>query len=69
MRVWVGQVIHADLIPTLVGLRIFQAMPNSIRFKALLAACRGQGDFVPTGTFMVYCMVIHSSYLQGQWLV
>ena len=37
------QVIHADLIPTLVGLRIFQAMPASVRARTILAACRGQG--------------------------
>jgi hypothetical protein len=37
------QVVHADLIPTLVGLRIFQAMPASVRAKSIFAACRGQG--------------------------
>ena len=34
---------HADLIPGLVGFRIFQAMPKKVRFKAILAGLRGQG--------------------------
>ena len=38
-----ANIVHADLIPMLVGLRIFMAMPTSIRLKAILAAlqCRG----------------------------
>ena len=32
-------VVHADLIPSTVGLRIFQAMPWRVQLKALLCAC------------------------------
>ncbi len=38
-----GSVVHADLIPSLVGLRIFQAMPAGVRAKAVLAALTGKG--------------------------
>ncbi|CAL8466634.1 g6170 [Coccomyxa elongata] len=38
-----GTVVHADLIPSLVGLRIFQAMPASVRCKAVVAALAGKG--------------------------
>ena len=34
---------HADLIPGLVGFRLFQAMPKKVRFKAILAGLRGKG--------------------------
>jgi hypothetical protein len=37
------QVVHADLIPGMVGLRIFQAMPPKIKLKAIAAALTGQG--------------------------
>eukprot|EP00884_Botryococcus_braunii_P006820 jgi/Botrbrau1/16139/Bobra.0349s0001.1 len=37
------QVIHADLIPGLVGLRIFQAMPLTVKGKAIWAALLGRG--------------------------
>ena len=33
---WEANVVHADLIPSTVGLRIFQAMPKRVRAKALL---------------------------------
>ncbi len=38
-----GTVVHADLIPSLVGLRIFQAMPASVRCQAVFAALAGKG--------------------------
>ena len=37
---------HADLIPGLVGFRIFQAMPKKVRFKAICAGLRGKGGRV-----------------------
>ena len=36
-------VMHADLIPTFVGLRIFGAMPKRVRLQAVMAAMRGKG--------------------------
>lgn len=36
-------VVHADLIPTFVGLRIFAAMPQRVRMQALVAAFKGKG--------------------------
>jgi hypothetical protein len=36
-------VVHADLIPTFVGLRIFAAMPQRVRMRAVMAAFRGKG--------------------------
>ena len=36
-------VMHADLIPTFVGLRIFSAMPQRVRMQAIMAALRGKG--------------------------
>ncbi|KAK9841869.1 hypothetical protein WJX81_008362 [Elliptochloris bilobata] len=36
-------VMHADLIPTFVGLRIFAAMPQRVRMQAIVAAFRGKG--------------------------
>lgn len=36
-------VIHADLIPSTVGLRIFQLMPWRVRLQALGKACTGKG--------------------------
>ena len=38
-----NSVVHADLIPTLVGLRLFQAMPASVKGQAILAALTGKG--------------------------
>ena len=38
---------HADLIPGLVGFRIFQAMPKKVRLKAILAGLRGKGTCHP----------------------
>lgn len=38
-----GMVVHADLIPSLVGLRIFQAMPPRVRLKTVFAALSGKG--------------------------
>ena len=35
---------HADLIPSTVGLRIFQLMPWRVRLQALGKACTGKGD-------------------------
>lgn len=37
------KVVHADLIPTMLGLRLFQAMPASVKGKAILAALSGKG--------------------------
>ena len=39
-------VVHADLIPTLVGIQLFRAMPASIKGKALLAALTGKGSHI-----------------------
>ena len=36
-------VVHADLIPTAVGIQLFRAMPASVKGKALLAALTGKG--------------------------
>lgn len=36
-------VIHADLIPSTVGLRIFQAMPAKVQMKAIAGALTGKG--------------------------
>lgn len=36
-------VIHADLIPSTVGLRIFQAMPARVQMKAIVGALIGKG--------------------------
>ena len=40
-------IMHADLIPGMVGFRIFQAMPKRVRFKAALAGCMGKGEASP----------------------
>ena len=37
-------VVHADLIPTTVGIQLFRAMPASVKGKALLAALTGKGE-------------------------
>ena len=36
-------IMHADLIPGMVGFRIFQAMPKRVRLKAAFAGCMGRG--------------------------
>lgn len=38
------QVIHADLIPGILGFRIFQAMPLKVKGKAIWAALNGRGS-------------------------
>lgn len=37
------RVIHADLIPSTVGLRIFQSMPRKVQMKAIVGALTGKG--------------------------
>lgn len=36
-------IMHADLIPGMVGFRIFQAMPKRVRVRAALAGICGKG--------------------------
>lgn len=36
-------IMHADLIPGMVGFRIFQAMPKRVRLRAAFAGCLGKG--------------------------
>lgn len=40
-------VMHADLIPGMVGFRIFQAMPRRVRLRAVVAGCMGKGASLP----------------------
>lgn len=49
-----GSVVHADLIPSLVGLRIFQAMPARVKGKAVFAALTGRGN-IPNCQLMSSC--------------
>ena len=41
---WATKVMHADLIPGMVGFRIFQTMPKRVRLRAAMAGCMGKGD-------------------------
>ena len=51
-------VVHADLIPTLVGIQLFRAMPASIKGKALLAALTGKGmHLLSTGLLSSCCIL------------
>jgi len=41
-----NSVVHADLIPTAVGIRLFRAMPARVKGKAILAALTGKGELL-----------------------
>ena len=50
-------VVHADLIPTAVGLQLFRAMPASVKGQALLAALTGKGAF-PFSSCVLCCSLM-----------
>ncbi len=51
-------VVHADLIPTTVGLQLFRAMPASIKGKALLAALTGKGKHLLLLSFFCHLALV-----------
>jgi len=72
-------VVHADLIPTFVGLRIFAAMPQRVRMRAVMAAFRGKGAALrprhglaqPGSVPSAACLCLHERQCQcaGRFLV
>ena len=70
-------VVHADLIPTFVGLRIFAAMPQRVRMQALVAAFKGKGALrsaviesvarvrPPTVLTVASALLLHSGLVSG----
>ena len=45
-------VVHADLIPTAVGLQLFRAMPASVKGQVIVAALTGKGAFPSNSCFL-----------------